>query len=536
MATIRILVCSELPSTFKNPDPTVELVTFKLTTRQLLYKKIREYKPNVYVTIDGTDCKHLNSLNHSQRRRWVHYKTADEIDVQRLVFVHMYASLNPDIKNPLISVVSTSFKSAHRIFRPYNSLVKQTYNNWEWIIYDDSDDNNTTWNTLVSLMENDYRIKLIRSANNDGSIGSVKNKANGCANGEWLVELDHDDHILPSLLEDIVGAAKQYPDAGFIYSDFAEVCEEDDGNYQYGELFGLGYGAYSASKWEKRWVYKCETPHINFRTLRHIVGVPNHVRCWRKDIYHSIGGYNIHMSVADDYELILRTFLVTKFVRLPSLYYIQWRNTGGNNFTFKRNQLIQKLVAEISLWYEKKITDRLNQLYAYKVDMTDLNSVCLWKNPQRDMIPRLEYTYRKEMETAVDVIYIVDDYDLKTLILNMNKQTYGNWNLYIINSGQKLDRLMDELASICDDRVHWWTCADAAHMLNYALMMCCHSPKITYVKHVNIEPNFIEKMVTGLGQGEYFVDGPDIIHVKTDKYRYWKEGEDNLRFLGRWNK
>ncbi len=55
---------------------------------------------------------------------------------------------------------------------PYYSLLSQTYTNWEWIIIDDSKTDDT-WNKLKAFAENDYRIKVYRRPQNDGSIGKI---------------------------------------------------------------------------------------------------------------------------------------------------------------------------------------------------------------------------------------------------------------------------------------------------------------------------------------------------------------------------
>ena len=51
--------------------------------------------------------------------------------------------------------------------------------------------------------------------------------------------------------------------------------------------------------------------------------MPNHVRCWEKNFYHKIGGHNIDLSVADDMELIVRTFLYGKMAKVNKVLYIQ---------------------------------------------------------------------------------------------------------------------------------------------------------------------------------------------------------------------
>ena len=58
---------------------------------------------------------------------------------------------------------------------------------------------------------------------------------------------------------------------------------------------------------------------------------------------------------ADDYDMLVRTFLSTKYVEIPDLLYIQYRNENGDNSTFLRNQQIQILVRELYSYYDQRI-------------------------------------------------------------------------------------------------------------------------------------------------------------------------------------
>ena len=56
-------------------------------------------------------------------------------------------------------------------------------------------------------------------------------------------------------------------------------------------------------------VYFSDSPNINPYTIRTIYCQPNHIRCWKSDVYRKIYGHNYNYSIADDYELVVRTFL-----------------------------------------------------------------------------------------------------------------------------------------------------------------------------------------------------------------------------------
>ena len=70
--------------------------------------------------------------------------------------------------------------------------------------------------------------------------------------------------------------------------------------------------------------------------------------------------------MAGDYELLLRTFLDTRMVRVPELGYIQWRNQGGaikaGNTHQERNKEIQRLVRAFSQDYDRRIHERFLEL------------------------------------------------------------------------------------------------------------------------------------------------------------------------------
>ena len=96
--------------------------------------------------------------------------------------------------------------------------------------------------------------------------------------------------------------------------------------------------------------------NINSKTIRHIVSAPNHIRAWRRSLYESIGGHNKCLPVADDYELIVRTFLATRMARIPKLCYLQ---QIGNTAQRGRNGDIHRHVRSIRDHYDRAIHERL---------------------------------------------------------------------------------------------------------------------------------------------------------------------------------
>ena len=170
---------------------------------------------------------------------------------------------------------------------------------------------------------------------------------------------------------DLVAKAYQkHPECGFVYTDFAE-CFEDGSPVKYGRDhtleppftdWGYGYGSYRDEQHAGQTYAVANSPNINPKTIRHIVAAPNHIRSWRKTTYMEIGGHSDTVHVADDYEIMVRTFLHTRMCRIPRMCYVQYRNFGVGNTHRERNQEIQRLVRYFSCHYDQRIHERFLEL------------------------------------------------------------------------------------------------------------------------------------------------------------------------------
>ena len=319
-------------------------------------KTLSENKPDVILTFgDLNDHSTLNDQPFWIRKKWIH---VDDLDVSPEYMVSLiegcFTSLFYDAREfsePLVSIITPTFNTKN-IYWPYRSVAGQEYKNIEWIIYDDGSDSEDTINSIKQLASVDPRVKVF-FAEHSGSIGEVKHNAFMLAEGEILVELDHDDELTPWCISSIVEAFDKFPEACFAYTDCAEVIGDEHENASYPDGWGFGYGSYRSEFWRGRDYLVTNYPDINSKTIRHIVGVPNHARAWRAEYYKWLGGHNKNLFVADDYELLVRTWLTTDMVHIQRFGYIQYHHE--NNTQKKRNAEIQNLVASIHKAYEENI-------------------------------------------------------------------------------------------------------------------------------------------------------------------------------------
>lgn len=108
--------------------------------------------------------------------------------------------------NILFSIIIPTYNRAKEIGRCIDSVLSQTYKNWEAVIVDNYSDDNTE---EIVASYNDSRIHYYKN-HNRGVISVSRNFGIDKANGDWLCFLDSDDSWLPNKLETIVKYVDEY--------------------------------------------------------------------------------------------------------------------------------------------------------------------------------------------------------------------------------------------------------------------------------------------------------------------------------------
>ena len=101
---------------------------------------------------------------------------------------------------PLISIVIPTYNHAHYLGLALQSVIDQTYTNWEIIVIDNHS-TDITESTVLSLAN--PKIKLLK-IHNDGVIGASRNLGLKEAKGDWIAFLDSDDSWYPGKLDSVV--------------------------------------------------------------------------------------------------------------------------------------------------------------------------------------------------------------------------------------------------------------------------------------------------------------------------------------------
>ena len=336
---------------------------------------LADLQPQAIVSVgELTGFQKLLAAPYYIRRKWIHKNSVAELTGLEIFYCFLIAAIPESSTSgspKKISVFTPVYNTGRdTLLRTYRSLTAQTYTDWEWVIADDHSSDAGTLDALREIVR-DYRVSIHNLAKPSGNIGELKGHLCSVATGDIFLELDHDDVLTPDGLMWIAAAFNRHPECGVAYTNWSERYENSVLCHDYGSDYAFGYGRshwethaqrYETFNAEEASYFVQDAVHINAKTIRHIVGVPNHIRAWTRKAYFDAGGYS-SLHVADDYELLVRLFLTTRFVLIPRLCYIQFYNTASiGNTQQTRNKEIQRVVRFVSDTYEQRIHARLVEL------------------------------------------------------------------------------------------------------------------------------------------------------------------------------
>src|SRR5690606_30251642 len=125
-----------------------------------------------------------------------------------------------------VSIITPSYNSAQYIVRTIDSILAQTYRNWELLVIDDCSTDNSR-DVIQKYMDNDSRIRLI-SLNENSGAAVARNTGIRNASGRFIAFLDSDDTWHPEKLDKQINfmLSNHYP---FTFTNYCKVNE--NGNF-----------------------------------------------------------------------------------------------------------------------------------------------------------------------------------------------------------------------------------------------------------------------------------------------------------------
>lgn len=168
---------------------------------------------------------------------------------------------NNNFTDGLVSIIMPNYNGEKYIAESIESVLKQSYRNWELIIIDDGSIDSSL-NIINNYLEKDNRIKLIRQ--NNGGSAAARNNGIKNANGRYISLLDSDDIWLPDFLKNQLAFMKE-KNAVCVYCSYQLIDENSNEIYspviaknkvdlkkmRYRNYIGCLTGIYDSAKYGK---------------------------------------------------------------------------------------------------------------------------------------------------------------------------------------------------------------------------------------------------------------------------------------------
>lgn len=125
----------------------------------------------------------------------------------------------------LVSIITPNYNCARFISQTIESVLAQTYSDWEMLIVDDCSTDGS-YEIALEYAAKDSRIKVIRNEKNSGAAVS-RNKAIEVAQGEFVAFLDSDDLWIPEKLEKQIAFMRENA-CDFSFCEYEHIDEENN--------------------------------------------------------------------------------------------------------------------------------------------------------------------------------------------------------------------------------------------------------------------------------------------------------------------
>jgi len=205
--------------------------------------------------------------------------------------------------NPLVSIITPSYNKSQYISETIDSVLAQTYTNWEMIIIDDVSADKSV-DIVNTFKQKDNRINLFTNTENKGA-NYCRNFGVEKAKGELIIFLDSDDVLAMACLENRVKVMKEKP-----WLDFA--------------VFTMGVFTKNIGDNNSKWFPQSKNPLSDF--LQHKLPWQTMQPIWKKSLIESVKGFDTEFERLQDVEFHTRVLFADGikfecFNSSPDCYY-----------------------------------------------------------------------------------------------------------------------------------------------------------------------------------------------------------------------
>jgi glycosyltransferase involved in cell wall biosynthesis len=237
---------------------------------------------------------------------------------------------------PLVSVIIPTYNRAYCLDRTIQSVLDQTYVNWELIVVDNCSSDSTE--SLV-FSYGEPRIRLVK-INNGGIIAASRNRGLRLASGDYVAFLDSDDWWLPQKLQ--ISVEKLNAGVDFVYHD----------------LYLITSLPAKSLIWSRVKTRQVKSPVFQ-DLLSNGAAIANSSVVVRRNLLNEVGGFSEdpELVAAEDYEAWIRVGRRTEaFFRIDKTLGFYW--AGGGNISEPKRTL--RYLMKLHLLYYKGLKEGAN--------------------------------------------------------------------------------------------------------------------------------------------------------------------------------
>jgi O-antigen biosynthesis protein len=215
-------------------------------------------------------------------------------------------SESDETAGPLISILVPTFNTPHDLLRTtLESVLRQTYPNWQLCIYDDGSSRDDTRAVLDDYSRMGNPRILVEYGRSNQGISRASNAALAMAKGQFTGMLDHDDELELDALQQIVARLSLDPSLDVVYTDQDYVDPE---GHRSGTLF--------KPDWSPEMF--CGVMFVN------------HFLVVRTNLMRRLGGFDPAFDGLQDFDFMLRVSEATpRIAHIPQILY-HWRQIPGS--------------------------------------------------------------------------------------------------------------------------------------------------------------------------------------------------------------
>ena len=361
---------------------------------------------------------------------------------------------------PLFSfIVPTYNVSKKYLSECLDSLLNQSYDNFEICIADDHSSLEETIDTLKEYEKKDSRVK-VKYREKNGMISKASNSAISMAQGEFIVLVDNDDTIEKDALYYLALALNENKNLDFLYTD------EDKIDFS---------GKYMEPH------FKADYSPDTLMSVNYIC----HLSCIRKSLVDEIGGFRSEYDGAQDYDLFLRiTEKTNKIYHIDRVLY-HWRQTATSTAGYLGNKNYAYIAGK------KALEDALKRR-GLKGEVLD--------NPR---VSTYLVKYGNENEKVSIIIPMKDKAKITKRCLESiyNKCTYKNFEIILVDNGS-VEKETFDMISFYENKYDNFKCIRLECEFNYSYINNEAARHATgdYLLFLNndtevLTPDFIEWML-----------------------------------------